>query len=190
MADNKQKGLFSDAERDLVKSAFKDNDELLKTILKVFLQMPLNTVEQAILTPLKGHTQVLGILRRQLLPTLDNTMAGEIPIGQALDLWMTIDIKEKSPEEGVNFVKARELLIKYLDQQLGVLEGKSEGKMKLAECIDFKSKDPAEVYINLLMRNTLIYHVQSMLSNLKIMAEMKEETLEQAKERMKKDSMK
>lgn len=95
----------------LIKSAFAENDELLKTLRKIFL------------------------------PELDPTA----PLGQQIDLWMTVKIDDMLPEQAI---------------------------------------------INLKARNMLIQHLEMCLMQLKTLAGKKDETIEQTKERLKRDSAK
>lgn len=183
--EEKQIGRYSKAEKDLMKNTFSNGEELLKAIRKVFLQLPISAFEQTLLSSLK-HEEVLKILRKTFLPTLD----GDAPFNQVIDLWMTLDIKDRPANEGKNFVIARAKLIQYLDQQLKVLEGKDTGNIVLTECVELGEKSADEIFSDILFRNTLIYHVEQQLTQLQFLAEQKEETLEEAKARMKKDSLK
>lgn len=75
---------FTEEELELVKSAFKGNERLLKLMRKVFLPEP----------------------------------DPNAPLGQMVDLWMTLPVKELSPDEAYARVLARNELIMHVDQQL------------------------------------------------------------------------
>jgi len=86
---------FSDSELSYMRNTFKNNDELLKLLRKVFL------------------------------PELDPTA----PLGQMVDLWGSIPVKELSPEAAHINILARQTLISHLDQcimQLQVLANQEE----------------------------------------------------------------
>jgi len=185
--EEKQVGRYSKAEKDLMKNTFANNEELLKAIRKVFLQIPLSAFEQNLLKQVSDHPEVLGVLRKTFLPTID----GDAPFNQVIDLWMTIDIKDKSASEGLNFVIARAKLIKYLDQQLEVLGGNGvvDG-IELSKCTEIEGKDANEIFSDMLFRNTLVYHTEQQLTQIAFLSEQKEETLEEAKKRLEKDSSK
>lgn len=85
--------------------------------------------------------ELLKVLRKIFLPEI----MPEAPIGQNIDLWMTMKIEELNPEEAL---------------------------------------------INLKARNSLIQHVESCLLQLKMLAGQKTETVEETKDRLKKDSSK
>ena len=84
---------------------------------------------------------LLKVLRKVFLPEINATT----PIGQQVDLWMTVGIENMSPEDALITIKAR---------------------------------------------NQVIQHVEMRLMELKMLAGIKEETVEQTKERLKKDSSK
>jgi hypothetical protein len=84
---------------------------------------------------------LLKVLRKVFLPEV----TADAPIGQNLDLWMTLKIEDMSLEEAL---------------------------------------------INLKARNTVINHIELCLGQLKVLAGLKDETVEATKERLKKDSAK
>ena len=84
---------------------------------------------------------LLKILRKIFFPEI----TAEAPIGQNLDLWMTLNVDNMSPEDAL---------------------------------------------INLKARNTVIGHVEQCLMQIKLLSGMKDETVEETKERLKKNSNK
>jgi hypothetical protein len=89
----------------------------------------------------KGNETLLKLLRKVFLPEIDP----DAPLGQTIDLWMTIPVNQLPPDQAV---------------------------------------------INLLARNQLIMHIEQQLLQLQKLAEIEEETEEEKKERIKKDSVK
>ena len=87
----------------------------------------------------KGNAELLLLLRKVFLPELDP----KAPLGQIIDLWMSLPVKEMSAQEA---------------------------------------------QVNILARNSLIMHIEQMLIQLNVLAEMEEFTPEQLKEREKKNS--
>jgi hypothetical protein len=180
---------YDDKELELVKLSFAENDELLIAIRKVFLQLPTTALEQAILVNLKTNEDLLKVIRKTFLPTID----GDAPFNQVIDLWMTIELKNKEPKEAYLEITAREKLISYLEQQLKVLEGgvPSINDVQLNDLTKVLAKSKAdEMLTNFVMRNTLIQHTEQQLHMFSILSGLKNETVEQTKERLKKDSMK
>lgn len=86
---------INDNDLSLIKNTFANNEELLKTLRKIFL------------------------------PELDP----KTPLGQNIDLWMTLKIDDMSPEQAIINLKARNTLITHIEMclnQLNVLAGKKD----------------------------------------------------------------
>lgn len=180
---------YSDQELELIKTTFSENDELLIALRKHFLQMDMDAVEQALIIGFKNNEQGLKIISKTFLPELD----GNAPFSQVIDLWMTVELKGKDPKDAYNDLIAREKLITYLAQRLKVLSGgvPSVDNIQFSELTKIGGKTKAEeTYSNFVMRNTLIYHIEQQLSMLSILAGQKNESVEQTKERLRKDSVK
>ncbi len=96
-------------------------------------QMRITPEEQDMIKRAFGNNEpLIRLLRKIFLPELDP----KAPIGQMIDLWMTIDVKDMSPEDALVNIKARNTLITHLDQQLMTLlliskqETPTEGEVK------------------------------------------------------------
>ena len=177
---------FSERELALIKNTFADNEDLLKVIRRVMLQMPLSEADEQKLELLRKSEAVLDLIRKAFLPELEP----DAPINQLIDLWMTVKIEDKHPEESKPFIVARELLIDYLDQQLKVLGGRGTEKIKFADLTGRKGKKIETVYSNLLARNSMISHTEIQLFQFSVLAGFVDETIEQTMERISKDSSK
>lgn len=105
-------------------------------------QMRITDLElQLIKSTFAGNEELLMLLRKIFLPELD----ASLPLGQNLDLWMTLKIDDMDPEQAI---------------------------------------------INLKARNTVIQHIEQQLLSLKLLAGMKEESVEETKARLQDDSNK
>lgn len=105
-------------------------------------QMRITDLElQLIKSTFAGNEELLMLLRKIFLPELDPA----IPLGQNIDLWMTLKIEDLDPEQAL---------------------------------------------INLKARNTVIQHIEQQLLSLKLLAGMKEESVEETKKRLQQDSSK
>ena len=176
-----QKLRFSSKELSFIKNTFADQEELLKLIRKVMLQLPLTEQEETeVIKHFHGKQDIMKILRKCFLPELD----GDAPIHQTIDLWMTIKIDDKTPEEAKPFIEARRRLIDYIEQQLDELGG-AHNKPKIL----FRTLTNGD-YVDLTMRNTMIMHTEQQLNAINVMAGLKEETSEEQKKRLEKDSNK
>lgn len=96
-------------------------------------QMRINPDEIELIKRAFGNNEpLLRLMRKIFLPELDPTA----PIGQMIDLWMTVTVADMSPEEAIINLKARNTLITHVDQQLMTLlliskmESPTEGEVK------------------------------------------------------------
>lgn len=62
----------------------------------------------------KGNDRLLKLLRKVFLPEYDPNA----PLGQVIDLWMTLDVTNKHPDEVRTNILARNQLITHIEQQL------------------------------------------------------------------------
>lgn len=178
---------YSDSELSVIKTTFVENDELLKAIRKFFLQLDMTVAEKGMIKEIKNKPELLAVLRKSFLPTID----GDAPFQQVVDLFMTLKIDDKDPEQALVHIMSRKLLIDYLEQQLRELEtGKSIGGIIFEDLTSFDKKDTTESYVNLLTRNTIIGHTEMQLNQFIVLAGQTDETVEQTKDRLFKNSAK
>ncbi len=173
-------GRFTDDELRLIKITFAENFDILKVLRKVMLQMELTEAESVAAKKNfnSENTEIINLMHKVFLPTLD----GDAPINQMVDLWLTLDIKDKLPEMASQQMVARGFVIKYLSQQLRVLEGKDVETMRLDALVNNQ--------INLMARNTIIIHVEQQLNQLRMLGGTKDETPEETVKRLAADSSK
>lgn len=179
---------YTDAELSVIKNTFAENDELLFAIRKVLMQLPLDPVDMSLI---EGHVykknNVTDVLRKTILPTID----GNAPFNQVLDLFQTVAIEDKTPDIAYLHLKSREKLINYLDNILESLEkGTIVDNTKFSEMSVLEGKDADEVWVDMKTRKDLMAHIEFQLSMLSILAGQKEETVEQTKARLEKNSNK
>jgi hypothetical protein len=62
----------------------------------------------------KGNDKLLKVLRKVFLPEYDPNS----PLGQGVDLWMTVDVRNLTPEGAYVRLLARNELISHVEQQL------------------------------------------------------------------------
>lgn len=179
---------FNDAELSLIKNTFAENDELLKALRKVFLQMELTVTDKAVLNVFHSE-ELLAVVRKAWLPSLD----ANAPAHQLIDLYMTVDIKDKTPQEAFPHIVARQIVIEYLEQQLETLQTLDT----LKEERRFTSLIPSDVigdefstYVNLTARNIIIAHTEMQLEQMRVLAGQKDETLEETQRRLQSNSSK
>ena len=180
---------FSEKELITIKGVFAENDDLLKTMRKVFYQMPLNAVDlSALELTFKNKPELNRVLRKCFLPEIE----ADVTFQQQIDLWMTIQLKEMMVGEASVHLDSIQIWIDYMNQQLEVLKtGKyKKPKIDFKELTDIKEDIPTERFAKVLARNTIINHVEQQLNQILILAGMKTETPEETLERLSKDSNK
>jgi hypothetical protein len=182
----KQTRRYSDAELDIIKGAFAEQDDLIKALRKHFLQANMTAVDLSLVELIK-KPEILKLVRKTFVPEIE----GGAPLHQVVDLYLILPIQEKLQDIAIPTIKARVIMIAYLEQQMNALEGKkTRGKIKLSSLLPDKTKIDSDLFIDLLARNEIVKHVEAQLNFLLILAGMKEETLEQTLERLNKDSTK
>jgi len=179
---------YTDAELSVIKNSFSEGDDIIRVIRKAFLQIPFDKIDMVTVEKIRTSKELMGVIRKSFLPTIDV----DAPLHQVIDLWMTVDIKEKSLEVCEINIMAREKLLEYLEQQLSYLEGgDSDLTIKFSALTKVGSKATMKNTVsNIMMRNTLLAHIEQMLSQFIILAGDKGETVEETKERLMKDSTK
>jgi hypothetical protein len=173
-----QKMRYTPKELGIIKSLFSENEESLIALRKKFLGVELTETEKNQTT---FNEESLAVLSKTFNPQIDPNA----PIHQVIDLWMTVDIKEKTPEEArINF-KARKLVIEYIVKRL---EGK---KVFSLDSLTYSEKNDDETnLVNATARNTILGHIEQQLQQLQFLAGQKEETVEELMERLEKNSAK
>lgn len=185
MIDKNQKNRFSQTELSMIKSTFADNFELLTVIRKFMLQMPLNAQEEKTLETLRVEG-VFSVLKKCFLPELD----GDCPINQNIDLFMTVKLDDKSPEDALLVLKGREILINYINQQLNAILGTVVVPPIIFADLTDLDGSPQTVLPRVTARNTMVSHVDQQLNQLFLLAGMPEETVEETLARLAKNSTK
>jgi len=131
----KQKMRFSEQELITIKGVFAENDDLLKTMRKVFYQMPLNAADLSILQiTFKNKPELHKVMRKCFLPEI----VADVPFQQQIDLWMTISLKEMMVGEAAVHLDSIQIWIDYMEQQLEVLKGGKKQKIDFKGLTDIK----------------------------------------------------
>ncbi len=82
-------------------------------------QMRITPSERALISnTFKSQDELLRVMRKIFLPELDP----KAPLGQIIDLWMTIKQEGLSPEEKLINIQARNQLIMHIEQCLMQLQ--------------------------------------------------------------------
>lgn len=177
---------FTQTELELMKALFAENEELVYAIRKAMLQLDLTIGEKAVLGGLTEEG--FNLIKKLFYPELD----GDSPITQLADLRIGLDIKTLSPDGAWPMIKAKEIEMDYIKQQLDVIRGRGEEKIKLVDLADLSGTKPQreQIYINFTAWNFLVSFVDGMINQLKVLAGLKSETVDQTLERLAKNSNK
>lgn len=188
MPEKGQFFIFTSSELSLIKNTFADNEELLYAIRKVFLQFPLTDGEKAILA-VGVNGAVIDVLKKRILPDLAPTY----PIGQLPSLLTTLtkDIQVKGIDEMAPQFAAKQLEIEYLEQQFEALKGNTPvDPIILAELGNLSGKDEVAQYVEMTAYLFLLGYIDPCLAMIREIAGQKDETPEEQKKRMTRDSSK
>ncbi len=170
---------ISDQEKSLLRTTFKDREDILLAIRNLFFGFELDETEKKLIDGL-NVLNIKKLLRKIFLPELQK----DIPIGQNMDLWMTFQIN--SPAEAWIVGAARSILIDSLEKTLALIENVNGEKVDLEVSKNFDET----WHSSLIARNNFITHIEIQLGVIRVLANEKEETPEEKKERLRKDSMK
>ncbi len=185
----KQTMRYSDEELGLIKATFAENDDLIKVLRKAFLQLGLSKAELTLLqTVFPENSSAFNLLKKTLHPEID----GYAPIFQVTDLWANVEIKDKSSDQAIPYIFAREIMVNYMTESFENLTKENpEYKIFLNQLtkIDHE-EDIIDIHSKVLARNTILMHVEFQLNQLLTLAGKKEETVEKSKEKLAKNSSK
>jgi len=170
---------YTDKELGLIKSLFSENEAAIIALRKKMLDFPLSEVEQNFV---KYNDESLAVISKTFNPQIDP----EAPINQVIDLWMTVDFKDKTPEQArINF-KARDIVLKYIQERLD----NKKPKITFASLSYSDKLDDETNLVNATARNTILGHVEQQLNQLNFLAGQKDETVEDLLKRLEQDSSK
>lgn len=190
MRDPNQVTRFNSQELALIKQLFADNEDLLSIVRKVMIQMELTESEKTQLQGMITETSY-ALLVKFFVPWLE----ADAPIGQLthLALGLGAEIKQLSPEGAWPYIKAKELEMNYLSQQLQVLKGSEEKPTIILNDLtdlDVPKTQREQKYIEVMAWNWLIQYIEQNVAQIRALAGRKDETPDETLERLKKMSAK
>lgn len=185
-----QSMLIADIEIGLLKSVFADNDDLLRLVKNLFFGLELNQDEKNLILLTFKADDIRLLMSKRFIPEI----AKETPIGQTVDMWTGIQVKEKPEPVIYQLVATRAKSLAMLKVALNLLVNPDGVRPNLNFDPELSTGDLATLdnalQINLAARNEFISFVETQLIMIKAIAGIKEETVEQAKTRLTKDSNK
>ena len=167
-------GRYTDEELNLLKTVFAENLPLIYVLRKVMLQLNMSKAEETQWHNTFKSPELNALMRKIFLPTID----GDAPINQIIDLWMTVNLENKMPDEEKSLINSRAIVIKYLNLQLNYLADIAE-----TDTLELKDLDLTDSTC-LRARNTIIAHVENQLREINGLAGYKSETPEETLKRL------
>ena len=192
MVEKNQQFIFNSEELSLIKNTFAENEPLLYTLRKFFLQFELTDEE---VTHLKTAVTpaVVEVLKKRILPDL----SPEYPLGQIPSMMTTLtdQLKSRDVDEMSPHFEAKILEERYLRQQFDDLERLLADKTRsdlppivLSELGDLEDKDAHQQFVDMTAYLFLLGYIDPMFILIRSIAGEKKETLEQQKQRMTRNS--
>jgi hypothetical protein len=196
MQNNKKKMRFNDTELAAIKQIFAENEPMLIAVRKRFHGVELTALEQDMLT----KTFAIGsaehnLLRKIFYPELDPSA----PLFEIVDMWMTVEIKDKPTDVAMLYIDSRAELCKYLKS---VVDNFTSFDMAVP-CISVWTaaginKDSVHTeyisdhdrHVAILTRNALISHVEAHLQQANILAGLKDDSVEATLKKLQQNSAK
>lgn len=184
MRQKDQKMRYSNAELSLIKNTFAGDDTYLYAVRKHMLGVVMEDEEQKVIKQMTPSLKVL--LRKVFMPSID----GDSPLFQVVDMAMGLstDFKGRSVEEGRVFIEIKKVQMDYIKGRLDAIEeGHNGGDLTLLIMSDLSSEN---AYVNINARNYLLSYIDSFCNELRNLAGMKDETVEETMQKIVKNSSK
>lgn len=173
---------FNDLEIALIKKLF-SNEKMLMAVRNHMLQFDLTDEEQGLLSTLTPDA--LQFLRnRVFVPRADRNSK----LQRISDCWGSLQVSNMGADEAFLHLQAREEQIAFYNERLDVLEGKPEVRKLWDYVSNITGKTPAEAYVGFVVRNTILLQTDFHMNLLKTFAGREDESVEELKNRLRKDS--
>lgn len=183
----KQTMRFTDAELELIKRIFAENDTLITQLRKKFLQFPLSAADKEnIAKTFPMGSEAWAVLFKLFNPKLDP----EAPLYQLTDMWLNVEIKDRDTEMSIPYIIARDKLVKYFDTLEAKFQDDDCYAFAITDLLSFDGKSDRLIHADILTRNAIVSHTEAHLNQSYLLAGLKTETIQQTTERLKKNSSK
>jgi len=171
--------VFSQEQLSLVSNTFYNNTDLLLTLRKFLLQGILTGNDLSHISEIGSNEQLMSVIRLSLIPVIDPNAA------YSSDIWLDIKTEEKGAGEAFNDILSKLVLIRYFEQQIDKMEGKSpkykyivkgsgnqweNGEIMFQELTPTGNEGYDGSFINLQARNNIIERVNGTLNQLNMFA--------------------
>lgn len=181
----KPKLMYNEKDIALLKSAFCENDELLVAVRLLFFGLDITDEQKKMITSTFSSQEMREVFMKKVYGIGNyNT-----PIGQVSDFWMGIEqqIFGASRDTIYQAVQSKALVLDMFQKCFVLLENPDAEKVS----IEFNPNSSIdELQVKLIARNLFMKAIETALLTIKMIAGMKDESPEQAIERLSKDSTK
>ncbi len=173
-------------EINLIRSVFKGNESLMKTMRKLFFGLDIAEDEKALLRNTFSNQPLLQAVRKKFYPLLTD----DTPIAFSGDYWLAAekDIQGQHPDTITQVISSKEKVLTMLQYAMSLLENPDQPKVEL----DFNPRlivnDPLQIWF--LARCLYIRTIQQAFGQIAIVANTTDKTPEQIREQKFKDSTK
>lgn len=175
---------YTNEELEIIRTTFKDNDELLILLRRFILQD--ETLEKDAVKYLKetlGTPLMMAVLRKTICPLVDKGA----PINQTMDMFSGLKVDELLEDHALNLIEARHRVVKFFNQQLDAIEGKDTPNPMLFDTLHItEGKTKTDAYVDFVARNFIFSFIESQgLRQLLVQASLEETPAEIATKRAK-----
>lgn len=193
MPDKDQTMMFNSNELSLIKNTFAENDVLIYTLRKLFLDFELTDAEKNLIN-MSVTPEVYAVLKKRILPDI----TPDLPLGQlpSLHTNLTEMLKVQSYKEMEPHFESKEIQITYLEERFAVLNdiitdnGVRRDTIRLKSLGELTGKDAEQRFVDITAYLFLLGYIDPMFSFIKALAGSKDETPEKQKERLTRNSSK
>lgn len=183
----KQTMRFTDAELELIKRIFAENDTLITQLRKKFLQFPMSAADnENIAKTFPAGSDAQTVLFKLFNPKLDP----EAPLYQLTDMWLNVEIKDRDTDMSIPYIIARAKLVEYFDTLEAKLLEDGSYAFSLADLLLLEGKSDRTIHADVLARNAIVSHTEAHLNQAYLLAGLKTESIQQTTDRLKKNSSK
>ena len=180
-------GIYTKEEVEEIRSTFGSEQGVntLTTFRNFLWQAPLSDREREVLK-LFSSPHWIDMHKRMYFPELDFKK----PLGQVRDFWSYLSTQERDSDKAYIEMDARQIVIDYMTQRFKALETglENENDVQLKDLIP--KKGDRQGLVNIAARNMIMSNTDGSAKQMLQLANQKEETEAEIKERMKKDSTK
>jgi hypothetical protein len=176
---------YNEAELSMLKSIFSGNEELLIIIRKLFFGITLSENDKDTIKKTFQNPASREVLRKKVYGLDDY----DTPIGQISDFWMGIEQQLfGAPVDTITqAVESKKLVLEMFRKAFLLLENPDGEKVDVS-IIPSIQEDPLQV--GMIARCLYMKAIETSLTNIKVIAGAKEESIEQAMKRLLKNSAK